>query len=145
MITSGKIRESLTGNATIKLFPELYNLKQIKDSIQYVGTEVSTSKKNQFSLCNFIDTPGLIDSDMKYPFDINETILSLGDIADLIFVFFDPVGLALCKRTLHLTEKLNEKYPNKIHLLLARADESGTEIDRQVNYFLNLFLFLIFF
>lgn len=73
---------------------------------------------------------------MKYPFDINETILCLGDLSDLIFVFFDPVGLALCKRTLSLAEKLTEKHGNKIHLYLAKADESGSEVDRQVFIFL---------
>ncbi len=74
---------------------------------------------------------GLVDSDMKYPFDITETVLCLGEIVDLIFVFFDPVGLALCKRTLNLADRLNESHANKIHLLLAKADESGSEVDRQ--------------
>ena len=27
---------------------------------------------------------------------------------DLIFVFFDPIGQALCKRTLNIVEHLNE-------------------------------------
>lgn len=59
LVTSGlKTRESLSGNATLKLFPELNNLKKIKDCVEYVNTEVSTSKQNQFSLLNFIDTPG---------------------------------------------------------------------------------------
>ena len=56
-------------------------------------TEVTTSKHKKFSLVTFIDTPGLVDGDMKYPFDVNKSILWIGEnIADLIFVFFDPIG-----------------------------------------------------
>lgn len=50
----------------------------------------------------FIDTPGLVDGDMQYPFDVNETITWLGDTSDLVFVLFDPLGQALCKRTLNI-------------------------------------------
>ena len=40
----------------------------------------------------FVDTPGLVDGGMNYPFDVNEGILWLGDLVDMIFVFFDPIG-----------------------------------------------------
>lgn len=29
---------------------------------------------------------------MNYPFDVNRALLWLGDLVDLIFVFFDPIG-----------------------------------------------------
>ena len=35
------------------------------------------------------------------------TLVFVGNLADLIFVFFDPIGQALCKRTLNLVGKLN--------------------------------------
>jgi len=61
--------------------------------MDYIATEVTTSKQKKFSLVMFIDTPGLVDGDMKYPFDVNKAILWLGQhIADRIFVFFDPIG-----------------------------------------------------
>jgi len=82
----------------------------------------------------FIFTKGLVDGDMKYPFDVNNAILWFGDIADLIFVYFDPIGQALCKRTLNIVEKLNETHGNKIHFFLSKADEAGTDTDRQVSY-----------
>ena len=44
----------------------------------YLSTEISTSKQKKFSLVTFVDTPGLVDGDMKYPFDVNEAILWLG-------------------------------------------------------------------
>ncbi|CAI9744319.1 Hypothetical predicted protein [Octopus vulgaris] len=68
---------------------------------------------------------------MKYPFDVNKAILWLGDLADLIFVFFDPIGQALCKRTLNIVEKLSEKQADRMRFYLTKADESGHENDRQ--------------
>ena len=35
-------------------------------------------------------------------FTCNVFFTCLGGMADLIFVFFDPIGQALCKRTLNL-------------------------------------------
>lgn len=54
-----------------------------------------------------------------------------GGIADLIFVFFDPIGQALCKRTLFLVEKLNSLYTDKMRFYLSKADDAGNEADRQ--------------
>ena len=48
--------------------------------VEYLSTEISTSKQKKFSLVTFVDTPGLVDGDMKYPFDVDETILWLGTI-----------------------------------------------------------------
>ena len=56
-----------------------------------------------------------------------------GDLADLIFVFFDPIGQALCKRTLNLVEELNHKHADRIRFYLSKADEAGHESDRQVS------------
>ena len=47
--------------------------------VDYLTTEISTSKQKKFNLVTFIDTPGLVDGDMKYPFDINKAILWLGE------------------------------------------------------------------
>ncbi len=54
-------------------------------------------------------------------------------MADMIFVFFDPIGQALCKRTLNLVEKLNEKHAERMRFYLSKADEAGHESDRQVS------------
>ncbi|XP_078682232.1 uncharacterized protein LOC144916758 [Branchiostoma floridae x Branchiostoma belcheri] len=130
-VTSGKKRESLTGNATLHLYPHFKDLMKLEGVMEYLATEVSTSKQKKFSLVTFVDTPGLVDGDMKYPFDVDEAILWLGDLADLIFVFFDPMGQALCKRTLNIVEKLNEKHSERIKFYLSKADEAGSETDRQ--------------
>lgn len=46
--------------------------------MDYLTTEISTSRAKKFNLVTFIDTPGLVDGDMHYPFDVNETLLWLG-------------------------------------------------------------------
>jgi len=130
-VTSGKKRESLTGNATLHLYPHFKPLNDIPGAVDYLSTEISTSKQKKFSLVTFVDTPGLVDGDMKYPFDVNQAIIWLGDMSDLIFVFFDPIGQALCKRTLNLVEKLNERHSDRIRFYLSKADEAGHETDRQ--------------
>ncbi|XP_002733769.1 uncharacterized protein LOC100378905 [Saccoglossus kowalevskii] len=130
-VTSGRKRESLTGNATLHLYPHFKELVNIEGVVEYLVTEITTSKQKKFSLVTFVDTPGLVDGDMKYPFNVDESILWLGDRADLIFVFFDPIGQALCKRTLNLVEKLNEDHSDRIRFYLSKADEAGHESDRQ--------------
>jgi len=59
-------------------------------------------------------------------------VVCSGDVADLIFVFFDPIGQALCKRTLSLVEQLNGKHAERMRFYLSKADEAGHEADRQV-------------
>lgn len=40
-----------------------------------------------------------------------------GDLADLIFVFFDPMGQALCKRTLNIVGMLSSDSKNSCQLV----------------------------
>ncbi|XP_025019731.1 uncharacterized protein LOC103049227 isoform X2 [Python bivittatus] len=130
-ITSGKKRESLTGNATLHLYPHFQVLQNFKGVPEYLSTEICTSKQKQFPLITFLDTPGLVDGDMKYPFDVEGALIWFGQLCDLILVFFDPMGQALCKRTLNIVEKINEEHGDKLHFYLSKADEAGTEGDRQ--------------
>ncbi|XP_029916703.1 uncharacterized protein LOC115365714 [Myripristis murdjan] len=130
-ITSGRKRESLTGNATLHLYPHFRPLLEFKGVMDYLSAEISTSKQKKFSLVTFVDTPGLVDGDMIYPFDVNSAITWFGEQADLVFVFFDPMGQALCKRTLNIVEKLSEKCGDKLLFYLSKADEAGKETDRQ--------------
>ncbi|XP_016339624.1 uncharacterized protein LOC107687000 [Sinocyclocheilus anshuiensis] len=130
-VTSGRKRESLMGNATLHLYPHFKPLQEFKGLSEYLGTEICTSRQKRFSLVTFVDTPGLVDGDMKYPFDVDQAILWLGELCDLILVFFDPMGQALCKRTLNIVEKLNEKQGDRLRFYLSKADEAGGESDRQ--------------
>ncbi|GCC20717.1 hypothetical protein chiPu_0019284 [Chiloscyllium punctatum] len=130
-VTSGKKRESLLGNATLHVYPQFQGLEQVKGVTDYLTTEISTSKQKMFFLVTFIDTPGLVDGDMSYEFDVDKALIWLGEQADLILVFFDPMGQALCKRTLNVVEKINEMHGEKLRFYLSKADEAGHESDRQ--------------
>ncbi|KAG9342887.1 hypothetical protein JZ751_015103 [Albula glossodonta] len=130
-VTSGRKRESLTGNATLHLYPHFKPLQEFKGVSEYLSTEICTSRQKRFSLVTFADTPGLVDGDMKYPFDVDQAILWLGNLCDLILVFFDPMGQALCKRTLNIVEMLNDCQGDKLRFYLSKADEAGSESDRQ--------------
>jgi hypothetical protein len=46
-------------------------------------------------------------------------------------VFFDPIGQALCKRTLNIVEQISEKHSERMRFYLSKADEAGHESDRQ--------------
>lgn len=50
-----------------------------------------------------------------------------------MLVFFDPMGQALCKRTLNIVESLNETHGDRLRFYLSKADEAGGESDRQVS------------
>lgn len=130
-VTSGRKRESLTGNATLHLYPHFKPMQEFKGVSEYLSTEVCTSRQKRFSLVTFVDSPGLVDGDMKYPFDVDQAIMWLGELCDLILVFFDPMGQALCKRTLNIVENLNEKHGDRLRFYLSKADEAGGESDRQ--------------
>lgn len=55
---------------------------------EYLSTEICTSRQKRFSLVTFVDTPGLVDGDMKYPFDVDQAILWLGVCVELIRMLF---------------------------------------------------------
>uniref|UniRef100_A0A3Q3X347 Dynamin N-terminal domain-containing protein n=1 Tax=Mola mola TaxID=94237 RepID=A0A3Q3X347_MOLML len=120
VVTSGRKRESLTGNATLHLYPHFKPLEEFRGVSEYLSTEICTSRQKRFSLVTFVDSPGLVDGDMKYPFDVDDIILWLGDLCDLILVFFDPMGQALCKRTLNIVESLNEKHGDRLRFYLSK-------------------------
>ncbi|XP_046684001.1 sarcalumenin-like isoform X1 [Homalodisca vitripennis] len=131
VVASGKKRETLMGPATVFLFPHLKPLEKIQGIMDNLNAEISTSKKRQFSMLTFIDTPGLVDGSMEYPYNVNDAILFLGGVSDLIFVFFDPIGLALCKRTMLVVEKINSLYPEKLRFYLSKSDEIRRQTDKQ--------------
>ena len=42
-----------------------------------IATEVTTSKARDFSMVTFVDTPGLVDGEMTYPFDVDKSLVWL--------------------------------------------------------------------
>eukprot|EP00055_Hartaetosiga_balthica_P017508 m.118011 g.118011 ORF g.118011 m.118011 type:complete len:502 (-) comp9336_c0_seq1:451-1956(-) len=134
LVTSGKKRERLGGEATVEAFPFLKGLAKEAGIYNSIVTEVSTSRQKSFPLITFVDTPGLVDGDMKYSFDIEKSLLWLGNMADLIIVFFDPMGQALSKKSLDVIEGLQIQCGSNFHKIvycLSKADTAGAPKDRQ--------------
>ena len=132
-ITSGKKRDTLKGQATVQLFTHLqHELDQFAPAI-YNGlqTEISTSKERCFPLITFIDTPGLVDGNCQYLFPVEDALLAVAKHADLIYIFFDPIGQALCERTMKVIERLNLDHAEKLRYFLSKADTVPNERDRQ--------------
>eukprot|EP00962_Isochrysis_galbana_P045950 scaffold18291_cov121-Isochrysis_galbana.AAC.4 len=42
--------------------------------------------------------------------------------ADLIYIFFDPIGQALCDRTMNVIERLNQQHSTRMRYFLSKAD-----------------------
>jgi hypothetical protein len=82
----------------------------------YLTTEISTSKQKRFSLVTFVDTPGLVDGDMKYPFDVNKSILWLGkkifivhNLIKIGHLFEDTKGVI----RIHKSKKNSTQWPKE--------------------------------
>lgn len=58
-------RETLTGDATIRYFDYLEDFGHFEGLLPNLFTEITTSKERSFSCVDFVDTPGLVDGDMK--------------------------------------------------------------------------------
>ena len=87
-VTHGSKRTTapIKGESTIMLFPYLKELKSRfgKALIENLTTSVSTSQAKKFKMVDFIDSPGLVDGDIAYPFDVNEAIVAMAQYTDVI-------------------------------------------------------------
>ena len=57
----------------------------------------------------FIDTPGLADGGLNYRFDVEKVYEWMARHCDLVCVFLDPIGQALCQKTNFLIKRLIDK------------------------------------
>ncbi|GLC34640.1 hypothetical protein PLESTB_001239500 [Pleodorina starrii] len=131
-VTSGKKRETLQGDATVRFYDNLQEFGKFTGVLSNLFTEISTSRDKNFSCVDLIDTPGLVDGEMQYPFNVQDAILWMADHVDLILIFFDPIGQATCKRTMEVVERLNNgPHLEKIHYFMSKADAVDKEHDRQ--------------
>lgn len=68
----------ITSVASLKEAPAHTRCLCLPGVTDYLSAEISTSKQKKFSLVTFVDTPGLVDGDMVYPFNVNSAITWLG-------------------------------------------------------------------
>ncbi len=52
--------------------------RSVSGVVDYLSTEICTSQSRRFPLVTFVDSPGLVDGDMVYPFDVNRTLVWIG-------------------------------------------------------------------
>jgi hypothetical protein len=77
-----------------------------------------------------IDTPGLVDGGVDYAFDIGAAIVELSATADLVVVMLDPIGQALCARTLDVVSSLFKRgFGPRTRFYLSKADTIASQKD----------------
>jgi GTP1/Obg family GTP-binding protein len=90
---------------------------------------VPSNSKN-FKDIILIDTPGLADGDLKYKFNIENALEWFANRCDMVLIFFDPNGQALCKRTTSLVCKLHYTNSSKLSFYMTKGDVFETDEDR---------------
>eukprot|EP00277_Geminigera_cryophila_P006496 CAMPEP_0179431500 /NCGR_PEP_ID=MMETSP0799-20121207/16381_1 /TAXON_ID=46947 /ORGANISM="Geminigera cryophila, Strain CCMP2564" /LENGTH=488 /DNA_ID=CAMNT_0021208475 /DNA_START=192 /DNA_END=1658 /DNA_ORIENTATION=- len=130
IIRKGSKKTTWKGSMTLETFPHLEALGKIPGVADFLVTEISTSEEKNFPLVEFIDTPGLTDGTLKYPFDVDQVIYELAEHATMIMVFLDPIGKALVSRCMNVVEKMAENHSAKMSYYLTKFDTAGDEVDR---------------
>ena len=103
LVMHGQNKTELSGHNVIKMLPfmeELYDRDTKKERfpglLDSMTVKTSTSKLRNFEQVVFIDTPGLADGGLRYKFDVESVYEWFAKHVDLVCVFLDPVGQALC-------------------------------------------------
>mmetsp|Transcript_21873 Transcript_21873/g.29281 ORF Transcript_21873/g.29281 Transcript_21873/m.29281 type:complete len:179 (+) Transcript_21873:510-1046(+) len=109
----GNSRTELSGHNVIKMLPfmeELYDKESKKERfpglLDSMTVKTSKSHLRNFEQIVFIDTPGLADGGLRYKFDVEGVYEWFAKHVDLVCVFLDPVGQALCQKTNALISRL---------------------------------------
>ena len=93
-----------------------------------IKTSPSTSR--HFQSIVFIDTPGLADGGLQYKFDVEEVFMWFARHCDVILVFLDPIGQALCQKTNKLVSRLiKEQSHAEVKFYMTKGDMFKTESD----------------
>lgn len=121
-ITTGRKRQTLDGNTTLKLFDFLESYRDMPNFVSNLQTEKRLPLKERASLVTFIDTPGLIPDKNRLAYDSEEILLKLSKHANLIFIFNDPIGQAFSKPLLDYVERSHDECRNKMYFFLTKSD-----------------------
>mmetsp|Transcript_42297 Transcript_42297/g.62183 ORF Transcript_42297/g.62183 Transcript_42297/m.62183 type:complete len:476 (+) Transcript_42297:158-1585(+) len=131
LVRRGKKRTQWRGKMTLGNFPALERLGRLPGLCDHIVTEFSTSEKNAFRSLELIDTPGLVDGNVRYPFDVDAAMDELAKEASLVIVFLDPIGKALVGRCMKAVERLSTMHHSKMHYVLSKMDTVADAHDRQ--------------
>lgn len=113
---------------------ELYDSSSKKERfpglLNNMTVKTSTSKARNFDQIVFIDTPGLADGGLRYKFDVEGVVEWFAKHCDMICVFLDPIGQALCLKTNHLVAKLVQQTKCEVKFYMTKGDMFQSEEDR---------------
>ena len=114
--------ENLTCRVSVSKAKE-FALVRFPRSVKKKPNPTLLSLHLSLSQVDLIDSPGLVDGDVSYPFDVNKAIEFMADHVDMMLVFMDPTGQALCTRTMNVVKMLNEKHYAKLKYFLTKVIE----------------------
>ena len=103
MVTHGNEIAELNGQNLMKQFPFMKELQhkgtkteRYPGLLANLSVKVCTSKQRNFEDIVFVDTPGLADGSLRYKFNVEDAYQWLARHCDMVLVFLDPIGQALC-------------------------------------------------
>lgn len=137
LIMHGSRNTELSGINTMQEWPflkELYERaskkERFKGLLKNLSIKTSTSEARNFENIVFIDTPGLADGGLQYKFDVDNVYSWFAKHCDLVLVFLDPVGMALCTKTTDFIQKLHRENCNaELKFFMTKGDIFKTEHD----------------
>lgn len=129
IISNGNMPQDFKGEIVMHMNTHLHRVvnkfepadrKGFMDSLNAI---VTRSEARQLKSVELVDTPGLVDGNVNYPFNVNSVIADMAELSDLVLVFLDPIGQALCSRTMNVVEDLNKRgHSDKMRYYLTKAD-----------------------
>ena len=138
LVMHGRQNSELNGYNLMKQLPfmrDLYN-KEAKQErfpglLSSLSLKTSTSTQRDFEQIVFIDTPGLADGGLKYKFNVEEVYKWFARHCDLVCVFLDPIGQALCQKTNNLVAELvKQRRSAEVRFYMTKGDMFDSESDR---------------
>ena len=135
MITHGEKSSELRSEGTMTMYPFFREIMNYSDKKVYgtffsnLTTKISNKDEKNFKFVDFIDTPGLTDGNVSYNCDIIEMMKWISNYVDLVLVFLDPIGQALCLKTMEMIDFLLKTHPNKVKICLTKIDQIDSEND----------------
>lgn len=112
------MRELKNNKTKQEMFPGLLNNLSIK---------MVPSKERHFENIVFIDTPGLADGNLKYKFDVDAVYKWFAKHCDIVMVFMDPIGQALCTKTNVLVNDLISQEGAEVRFVMTKGDMFRTD------------------
>ena len=129
MVKFGDKKVEIQSEGTLALYPFLREIMKRSRKEVYgkffsnLTTKTCTNKVKNIEKIDFIDTPGLTDGNVDYDCDIIEMIKWVSTHVDAILVFLDPVGQALCTKTMNMIEYLYQNHKRKTSICLSKIDQ----------------------